>query len=182
MAGGPGNGPGLGGNPFARNDGSGANPFQGRGGGGAAAQGRYEVSNRDLDIFEGRLAEVQDAFSREDYSALRAITTPEMMGYLSEELGRLALLGLKPVSKAIGDFFKTAKFRDGDGNQRGGFDDRDISEERSLHEHSSEPGIGEDDLRHDDAGDEEVDLQEDDGEGCDHGVAQCVPKNDLAER
>ena len=36
---------------------------------------------------------------------------------LSEELGRLALLGLKPVSKAIGDFFKTAKFRDGDGNQ-----------------------------------------------------------------
>ena len=95
MAGGPGNGPGLGGNPFARNDGSGANPFQGRGGGGAAAQGRYEVSNRDLDIFEGRLAEVQDAFSREDYSALRAITTPEMMGYLSEELGQNASRGVR---------------------------------------------------------------------------------------
>lgn len=36
---------------------------------------------------------------------------------LSEELGRLALQGLKPASKAIGGFFKTAKFRDPDGNQ-----------------------------------------------------------------
>ena len=36
---------------------------------------------------------------------------------LGEELGRLALLGLTPVSKAMGGFFKTAKFRDADGNQ-----------------------------------------------------------------
>ncbi|MET3927685.1 VOC family protein [Devosia sp. 2618] len=36
---------------------------------------------------------------------------------LAEELGRLALLGYKPVAKAMGDFFKTAKFRDQDGNQ-----------------------------------------------------------------
>ena len=36
---------------------------------------------------------------------------------LAEELGRLSLHGLTPVSKAMGDFFKTAKFRDGDGNQ-----------------------------------------------------------------
>jgi predicted enzyme related to lactoylglutathione lyase len=36
---------------------------------------------------------------------------------LAEELGRLALLGLDPVAKAMGDFFKTAKFRDPDGNQ-----------------------------------------------------------------
>lgn len=35
---------------------------------------------------------------------------------LAEELGRLELQGLKPVSKAMGDFFKTAKFRDPDGN------------------------------------------------------------------
>jgi len=35
---------------------------------------------------------------------------------LAEELGRLSLHGLNPVSKAMGDFFKTAKFRDGDGN------------------------------------------------------------------
>ena len=36
---------------------------------------------------------------------------------LAEELGRLALQGVKPVAKAMGDFFKTAKFRDPDGNQ-----------------------------------------------------------------
>lgn len=93
-ASGPGAGPGLGGNPFARNDGPNANPLQGRGGG-SAAQGKYEVQSRDLDIFEGRLAEVQDAYSREDYAALRAITTPEMMGYLSEELGSNASRGVR---------------------------------------------------------------------------------------
>jgi predicted enzyme related to lactoylglutathione lyase len=36
---------------------------------------------------------------------------------LAIELARLDLQGLKPVSKAMGDFFKTAKFRDPDGNQ-----------------------------------------------------------------
>ena len=35
---------------------------------------------------------------------------------LALELGRLALHELKPVSKSVGDFFKTAKFRDADGN------------------------------------------------------------------
>jgi predicted enzyme related to lactoylglutathione lyase len=36
---------------------------------------------------------------------------------LAEDLGRLSLHGLSPVAKSMGDFFKTAKFRDGDGNQ-----------------------------------------------------------------
>ena len=36
---------------------------------------------------------------------------------IAEELGRLSLHGLNPVAKSVGDFFKTAKFRDGDGNQ-----------------------------------------------------------------
>ena len=35
---------------------------------------------------------------------------------ITEELGRLALHGVLPVSKSVGDFFKTAKFRDADGN------------------------------------------------------------------
>jgi predicted enzyme related to lactoylglutathione lyase len=35
---------------------------------------------------------------------------------IAEELGRLGLHGLMPVSKSVGDFFKTAKFRDTDGN------------------------------------------------------------------
>jgi catechol 2,3-dioxygenase-like lactoylglutathione lyase family enzyme len=36
---------------------------------------------------------------------------------IAEELGRLSLQGLMPVAKSVGDFFKTAKFRDPDGNQ-----------------------------------------------------------------
>ena len=36
---------------------------------------------------------------------------------IAEERGRLGLHGITPVAKAFGDFFKTAKFRDGDGNQ-----------------------------------------------------------------
>lgn len=36
---------------------------------------------------------------------------------IAEELGRLGLHGLHPVAKSVGDFFKTAKFRDPDGNQ-----------------------------------------------------------------
>ena len=66
----------------------------------AAAQraGRRDevgVSNRDLDQFERSLAQLQDAYSREDYEALRSITTPEMMGYLSQELGENASKGLR---------------------------------------------------------------------------------------
>jgi predicted lipid-binding transport protein (Tim44 family) len=38
---------------------------------------------------------VQEAHSREDYEALRKITTPEMMGYLAEELGSNASKGLR---------------------------------------------------------------------------------------
>lgn len=90
-AGGPSpGGNGLGGNPFGGNDRPQANPFSGR-----AQSSDFQVGNRDLDIFEGRLAEVQDAYSREDYAALRAITTPEMMGYLSEELGSNASRGVR---------------------------------------------------------------------------------------
>ncbi len=36
---------------------------------------------------------------------------------LAGELARLEQVGLLPVAKAMGDFFKTAKFRDPDGNQ-----------------------------------------------------------------
>lgn len=46
-----------------------------------------------------------------------ASTLTLIVGDLATELARLDLQGLKPVSKAMGDFFKTAKFRDPDGNQ-----------------------------------------------------------------
>jgi predicted lipid-binding transport protein (Tim44 family) len=53
------------------------------------------IANRDLDAFEQRLGELQSAYAREDYDALRRITTPEMMGYLSQELGENASKGVR---------------------------------------------------------------------------------------
>jgi predicted enzyme related to lactoylglutathione lyase len=46
-----------------------------------------------------------------------ASTLTLIVDELAIELARLDLQGLKPVAKAMGDFFKTAKFRDPDGNQ-----------------------------------------------------------------
>lgn len=67
------------------------------GGGSRRPANRDEIGIRqqDLDTFEQRLAELQNGYSREDYGALRRITTPEMMGYLSEELGQNASSGLR---------------------------------------------------------------------------------------
>lgn len=59
------------------------------------AQDEIGILDSDLDVFEQRLAEVQSAFSREDYAALRAVTTPEIMSYLSEELSQNATSGVR---------------------------------------------------------------------------------------
>jgi Uncharacterized protein conserved in bacteria len=53
------------------------------------------ITNRDLDQFEKLLKQVQAAYAAEDYAALRAITTPEAMSYLAEELGENATSGLR---------------------------------------------------------------------------------------
>lgn len=53
------------------------------------------VTAEDLDDFERILTEVQAAYSREDFGRLRMLTTPEAMGYLSEELGETATRGMK---------------------------------------------------------------------------------------
>lgn len=53
------------------------------------------ISDNDLNAFEQRLYELQDAYSHENYEALRHITTPEMMGYLAEELGSNASNGVR---------------------------------------------------------------------------------------
>jgi predicted lipid-binding transport protein (Tim44 family) len=51
------------------------------------------LTQADFDAFERLLIEVQDAFGREDYAALRERTTPEIMSYLSEELSQNAVAG-----------------------------------------------------------------------------------------
>ena len=54
-------------------------------------------------------------FTDADRAGASALTL--VVDDIAEELGRLGLHGIVPVAKAFGDFFKTAKFRDPDGNQ-----------------------------------------------------------------
>jgi predicted lipid-binding transport protein (Tim44 family) len=70
-------------------------------GGGAAAQVESEpeieqirLDQADLDTFQQRLSEVQEAFSREDHAALRRLSTPEMVSFFSEELAQNATRGV----------------------------------------------------------------------------------------
>ncbi|WP_207801813.1 Tim44 domain-containing protein [Phenylobacterium hankyongense] len=51
------------------------------------------IDQQDRDAFERLLIEIQDAFGREDYGALRERTTPEIMSYLAEELSENATHG-----------------------------------------------------------------------------------------
>ncbi len=54
----------------------------------------FAVATSDREDFERLLKEVQEAYGREDYAAIRERTTPEIMGYLAEELGTNASKGL----------------------------------------------------------------------------------------
>jgi predicted lipid-binding transport protein (Tim44 family) len=51
------------------------------------------VTPQDQQAFETLLKEIQDAFAREDYGALRERCTPEVVSYLSEELSENATHG-----------------------------------------------------------------------------------------
>ncbi len=51
------------------------------------------IDDADRQAFERLLIEVQDAFGREDYAALRERTTPEVMSYLAEEMSQNATSG-----------------------------------------------------------------------------------------
>ena len=80
----------------------------GFGGGPVGGAGAYPspedeiaVSYADRAAFERLLEEVQGAFGREDYAALRACTTPEVMGYLAEELSDNATHGRKNDVSAV---------------------------------------------------------------------------------
>lgn len=45
-----------------------------------------QIQGEDYDAFERLLGRVQDAYGREDIATLRAIATPEMAGYFSEDI------------------------------------------------------------------------------------------------
>lgn len=95
------------------------------------------VTSNDLDQFEKRLLDLQDSYSREDYEALRRITTPEMMGYLAEELGTNATKGLRnevyDVKLLSGDIAEAWR----EGNEQYAtvamrYESRDLTRERST--------------------------------------------------
>jgi predicted lipid-binding transport protein (Tim44 family) len=75
----------------------------GFGGGGGAAPfvpttgpaWEIPITPADQSAFEQLLREVQDCFAREDYAGLRERCTPEVMGYLAEELSDNATHGRK---------------------------------------------------------------------------------------
>jgi predicted lipid-binding transport protein (Tim44 family) len=60
----------------------------------AAVSQDIRLDQADLNTFERRLTEVQEAFGREDFAALRRYATPEMVSYLSEELADNAKRGV----------------------------------------------------------------------------------------
>jgi len=67
----------------------------GLGGGNASAQrDRLQIQPDDFNAFEDKLAQVQAAYSREDYGALRQLVTPEMASYFSEQLAENARKGV----------------------------------------------------------------------------------------
>lgn len=55
----------------------------------------FAVTGGDRETFERLLREIQEAFGREDYAAIRERATPEIMGYLAEELGQNATRGVR---------------------------------------------------------------------------------------
>lgn len=71
--------------------------------GGAASPGRDELglTPADLDTFERLLAEVHHAFGREDQALLKAHTTPEVFGYLSDELRDNAEHGVRNTVEGV---------------------------------------------------------------------------------
>ena len=63
-------------------------------GGGAGGDTPIAVEAADYTTFERRLGEVQTAFSAEDLDRLHRLATPEMVGYLNEELQGNTHLGV----------------------------------------------------------------------------------------
>jgi predicted lipid-binding transport protein (Tim44 family) len=54
-----------------------------------------KVEQSDLDVFERMLTDVQTAYGREDFGALREYSTPEVMSYFAEEIGQNATAGVR---------------------------------------------------------------------------------------
>lgn len=62
-------------------------PYGGSGGGsGPVPTSPLNLGEGDFNAFEKMLGEIQSAYGREDEAAVRALTTPEMLGYLTDDV------------------------------------------------------------------------------------------------
>ena len=67
----------------------------------SAATDEIGITSRDLSQFEKLLTDVQTAYGAEDYAKIRALSTPEAMSYLAEELGENATNGQRNDVKDV---------------------------------------------------------------------------------
>lgn len=95
------------------------------------------LGDGDLAAFEQLLVEIQEGYGAEDFAALRARTTPEVMGYLAEELGENATRGVKnevsDVRLVEGDVAEA--WREGDAEYATvslHYESRDVTRERAT--------------------------------------------------
>ncbi len=77
-----------------------AQPQPPMGGGGAAAPPPIAITPQDYAQFEQLLTGIQAAWTARDLNGLRAMTTPEMLGYFNEQLSQRASRGVRNI---VGD-------------------------------------------------------------------------------
>ena len=65
-------------------------PWRGQGGGQGSQADDLGLGAGEIAGLERTFLEVQEAYGREDYAAIRERSTPEVMGFMAEELGRNA--------------------------------------------------------------------------------------------
>ena len=78
-----------------------ASGFGGFGGQQPVATQPIQLVGEDFGVFEQRLQGVMEAYSRQDNAALARIATPEMAGYLAEDLAEDARNGVKDISRDV---------------------------------------------------------------------------------
>jgi predicted lipid-binding transport protein (Tim44 family) len=71
------------------------------GGGAAPVDAGVAISNEDYSAFETLLGSVQAAYSAGDLAKMRALVTPEMLGYFSEQMSANASRGLENKIEAV---------------------------------------------------------------------------------
>ena len=68
---------------------------------GDASAAQLAVTADDFTTFESRLSDIQTAYSKGDLVQLRALATPEMLGYFSEQLSANASRGVENKVEAV---------------------------------------------------------------------------------